>query len=79
MAEMNLDLLIPSLMALPARDKLRLIEQLASTLQNDLGSPLPVSQHSLYGLLADLGQAPSAEEIDQVRHEVWADFPRRDI
>jgi hypothetical protein len=28
----------------------------------------------LRGLLADLGPAPSAEEIDEVQHEMWASF-----
>lgn len=31
---------------------------------------------SLRGLCADLGPAPSAEEIDEARREAWANFPR---
>lgn len=27
---------------------------------------------SIYGILADLGPAPSAEEIDEARREAWA-------
>lgn len=34
---------------------------------------------SLLGLCADLGKAPSEEEIDSVRNEVWSSFPREDI
>jgi hypothetical protein len=34
---------------------------------------------SLIGLCADLGPAPSAEEIDEARREMWAGFPRDDI
>jgi hypothetical protein len=30
-------------------------------------------------LCADLGPAPSAEDIDEIRHEMWAGFPREDI
>lgn len=52
-------------------DKVRLMKQVASTLEQELAQgevkPLP----SLYGALADLGTAPSAEEIDEVRREMW--------
>ncbi len=52
-------------------DKVRLMEQVASTLEHELAGndvkPLP----SLYGSLADLGKAPSAEEIDEVRREIF--------
>jgi hypothetical protein len=34
---------------------------------------------SFIGLCADLGPAPSAEEIDEARREMWAGFPRDDI
>ena len=35
--------------------------------------------HSLRGLLAKYGPAPSAEEIDQNRAEMFANFPRADF
>ena len=35
--------------------------------------------HSLRGLLAKYGPAPSAEEIDQNRAEMFTDFPRSDF
>lgn len=34
---------------------------------------------SVHGILSHLGPAPSAEEIDEVRREMWANFPREDI
>lgn len=34
---------------------------------------------SLRGLLAGYGTAPSAEEIDRNRAEMFADFPRSDV
>lgn len=40
-------------------------------------TPTPAS--SLYGVLAPLGQAPSAEDIDEVRREMWGNFPRDDV
>jgi hypothetical protein len=39
----------------------------------------PAPKRSLLGLLADLGPAPSAEDIDEARREMWANFPRDDI
>jgi hypothetical protein len=62
-------------------DKVRLIERLAPYLERDLiasTQPQPGAR-SLYGLCADLGSAPSAEEIDEARREAWANFPREDI
>ena len=35
--------------------------------------------HSLRGLLAKYGPAPSAEQIDQNRAEMFANFPRSDF
>ncbi len=40
---------------------------------------LPTLRRSLLGLWADLGPAPSAEDIDEARREAWANFPRDDI
>jgi len=57
-------------------DKVRLIEQITSDIKGEL---MAAPRKSLWGLCADLGTAPSAEEIDQVRKEEWADFPREDI
>ena len=34
--------------------------------------------HPLFGLCADLGPAPSADDIDEARREMWASFPRDD-
>lgn len=37
------------------------------------------SPRSMLGLLAPFSPAPSAEEIDEARREMWATFPREDI
>jgi hypothetical protein len=60
-------------------DKVRLIEQLAPEIQRELPPNDPHPRRSLWGLCADLGTAPSAEEIDEARRDVWANFPREDI
>jgi hypothetical protein len=39
----------------------------------------PTTSRSFIGLCADLGPAPSAEEIDEARREMWAGLPRDDI
>jgi hypothetical protein len=39
----------------------------------------PTPRKSLWGLCADLGIAPSAADIDEVRREQWANFPREDL
>lgn len=63
---------------LPPLDKVRLVERLMITLEQELAQPnQPLL--SWRGLCADLGSAPSAEEIDEARREAWANFPREEI
>ena len=38
-----------------------------------------VALRPVRGLLRDLGPAPSHDEIDEVRREVWAGFPRENL
>lgn len=64
---------------LSSRDKLRLIEHIAPEIERDLTPVTPEPRKSLWGLWADLGPAPSAEEIDEARREAWDNFPREDI
>jgi hypothetical protein len=62
-------------------EKVRLIEQiipdLAAPLETLSRTPRPL--RSAYGICADLGTAPSAEEIDDLRRELFSGFPRQDI
>ena len=74
-------------------DKLKLLEHLAKMLENELiavgVSTMRASEQSsehpqkprrsLLGIWSDWGSGPSAEEIDEVRREMWANFPREDI
>jgi len=64
---------------LPPLEKVRLIEQMAPEIERDMLGQRPVKRKSLLGLCADLGPAPSAEEINEIRHEMWAGFPREDV
>ncbi len=61
-------------------EKVRLLERVAATLKEDIvASEPPHPRRSLLGLLSDLGPAPSAEDIDEVRREMWSNLPREDI
>jgi len=60
-------------------DQLRVVEHLASDLEAKIGSEEKIPLRSLYGALAHLGPAPSAEDIDEVRREMWKGFPRDDV
>jgi len=64
---------------LPPLEKIRLIEQMVPEIERDVLRQRLAKRKSLLGLCADLGPAPSAEEIDEIRHEMWAGFPREDI
>ncbi|MFQ5812303.1 MAG: hypothetical protein ACE5I2_03805 [Anaerolineae bacterium] len=64
---------------LPPVEKIRLIERLVPEIERDMLGQRPPRRKSLLGLCADLGPAPSAEDIVEIRHEMWADFPREDI
>jgi hypothetical protein len=78
------DVTVESVLALmrrlPPRDRLRVIAAALPEAEHELP---PVSEarplRSLLGLCADLGPAPSAEEIDEARREAWANFPRDDV
>ena len=64
---------------LPPVEKIRLIERMVPEIERDMLGQRPPKRRSLLGLCADLGPAPSAEDIEEVRREMWADFPREDI
>ncbi|MBX6313877.1 MAG: hypothetical protein IRY99_13320 [Isosphaeraceae bacterium] len=63
----------------PPQEKLRLVDELVHQLLHEPAAPAKKPFRSLRGALADLGPAPSAEEIDEARREAWTNFPREDI
>jgi hypothetical protein len=80
MTSPTLDDAIDLVLQLPSVEKLRLAERLLKTLETELATAMPLQPRpSLYGALAHLGSAPSAEDIDEMRREVWGNFPREDI
>jgi hypothetical protein len=68
----TLDTVLELASQLSTSDQLRLVARLSHALA-DREAPRPTST---YGLLAHLGPAPSEEDIDEVRREMLANFPR---
>jgi len=75
----TLEAVLTAAQKLQPGDKMRLISQLAASLEETLVASAPAPRRSLLGALAHLGPAPSAEEIDDARHEMWGNFPREDL
>jgi len=60
-------------------DKVRLMQHILTEIEQALMNDQEKPRRSLWGLCADLRAAPSAEDIDEARREIWANFPRGDI
>lgn len=58
-------------------DKVRLVEQVMAALESHLAETDKKPKKSLYGLWSDV--SISAEDIDEARREMWANFPQDDI
>jgi hypothetical protein len=58
----------------PVTDFAGPVEVLVQEVQTPSGPP-----RGFIGLCTDLGPAPSAEEIDEARREMWTSFPRDDV
>ncbi|MBW4515413.1 MAG: hypothetical protein KME11_09330 [Timaviella obliquedivisa GSE-PSE-MK23-08B] len=76
---MTLEEVLNQVKQLSLIDKVRLIERVAPEIERELTTDKVSPRKSLWGLCADLGGAPSADEIEQVRQEEWANFPREDF
>jgi len=72
------DTVLEELRQLPPRERLRVIAQALPEVERELQESAP-HLASLRGLWKDLDFDITAEEIDGVRREDWADFPRDDI
>lgn len=58
-------------------DKVRLVEEVMTFLEEDLTIQKPGPRRSLYGIWPDAHI--SEEDIAEARQEMWGDFPREDI
>jgi hypothetical protein len=73
------DEILERVTSMPLQTRVRFVERVQATVDRDLAEQDDTPKQSFYGIAADLGSAPSAEDIDDVRREVWANFPREDI
>ncbi|MEG3845267.1 hypothetical protein [Microcoleus sp. herbarium14] len=60
-------------------EKLKLIKWMVPEIERELVVARPTPRRSLWGLCEDLGVAPSTADIDEIRGEEWANFPREDF
>ena len=77
MATITYEQVLQEVQQLTPAEQRRLRDHLTVLVADSAAGPPP--RRSSYGALAHLGPAPSAEEIDAVRREVWASFPRDDV
>jgi len=75
----SIDKAIKLLRELPPREQLKVIVEILPGLEKMLSEPPGKPRRSLLGLCADLGKAPSAEEIEEARKSIWAEFPRETV
>lgn len=75
----ELEELVNRALRMPPEDQARLVTRIVTAMsqhgQGDRQVPLP----DLYGSWADLGFDISEADLEEVRREVWANFPREDI
>lgn len=81
-AEITIEQILNLAKTLKPTEREQLIARLKTVLES---SPIKsdaepaTPRRSLRGLLSDLGPAPSAEDIDEARREMWGNFPREDF
>ncbi|NJO81884.1 MAG: hypothetical protein HC828_03275 [Blastochloris sp.] len=75
---LTLDQALALVEQLSPADQLRLIARLAPHLEHALTHPAP-PRTPLYGRFAPYGSAPSADDIDAARQDMWSGFPREDV
>ncbi len=75
MASATYETVLDQVRQLSADERRRLIAEVTA----EMGEGAQAPRRSSRGVLADLGPAPPAEDIDEARREMWANFPRDDI
>lgn len=81
-AEITIEQVLGLAQTLKPPEQAQLISRLASLMETNVANveqKQPFPRRPLHGILADLGPAPSAEEIDEAKREMWANFPRDDF
>lgn len=78
MNQITLDAVLTQAQQLSPLDKVRLVKQIMTTLQQELQATYPPQpRRTLLGLWSDV--SISADEIDQARREMWGNFPHEDL
>ena len=72
---MTLEQIISQAKQLNPLEKMRLIQAISPDIEQALIKPEKIkTRRSLWGICANLGQAPSEEDIDKTRQEMWSKF-----
>lgn len=79
MTDISFDEIVTLAENLPPLEKVRLVERVMATLEQQLTSTQNQPIKSAYGLWADLNVNISEEDIAEARREMWGNFPREDI
>lgn len=75
----QVDLLLEQAKSLSPKEKAEFMARLSELLQSEIPERPQNARRPMRRILADLGPAPSAEDIDEMRREMWKNFPREDI
>lgn len=75
----HVDIVFEQAQHLSPTEKAELVARLAQSLQTEISDQPKTLRKSMRGILAHLGPAPSAEDIDEVRREMLKNFPREDM
>ncbi len=75
---MTIDQIRLAVHRLSPQEKAQIISELAADLAQAIPESAPQPYHDFRGVIAHLGPAPSAEDIDEVRREMWANFAEGD-
>ena len=78
-AKITIPAALKAIRQLPPRERLKILVEEIAEAEKELPGETAEPVVSLWGLLEKYGPAPSAEDIDEMRREVWANFPRNDF
>ena len=68
---------LAQVLELETEDKIRLIETVRPQIEEAMRDER--SHRSLWGSFRDLGTAPTDEDLETLRQDMWGTFPRSDV
>lgn len=75
----NFETLVNEALQLSLEDQARLVTRIVTAMSQNVQTPARKPLPDLYGSWADLHFDISEADIEEVRREVWSNFPREDI